>query len=51
MFELLIAEKLRLTIYREFALADAAEAHRVMERGETLGKMILKVNGDRDGNG
>ena len=35
--------RLRPTIYREFALADAAEAHALMESSEHIGKIMLKV--------
>ena len=30
-------------IYREFPLADAAGAHRLMETSEHIGKIMLKV--------
>ncbi len=31
-------------IYREFAIEQAAEAHRLMESGEHVGKIVLRVN-------
>ena len=35
--------KLRVLVGQEFALADAAQAHRLGESGKTRGKMILRV--------
>lgn len=35
--------RLDLTIDREFALADASEAHRYIEAGKTRGKLLLRV--------
>jgi NADPH:quinone reductase len=35
--------KLRVAIDREFALADAAQAHRYMQDGNTKGKLLLKI--------
>jgi NADPH2:quinone reductase len=40
---LIEAGQLGPTIYREFALADAAEAHALMESSEHIGKIMLKV--------
>jgi NADPH:quinone reductase-like Zn-dependent oxidoreductase len=34
---------LRLLVGQEFALADAAQAHRLGESGQARGKMILHV--------
>ncbi|CUI05463.1 Bifunctional protein: zinc-containing alcohol dehydrogenase; quinone oxidoreductase (NADPH:quinone reductase); Similar to arginate lyase [Janthinobacterium sp. CG23_2] len=36
--------KLRVLVGQEFALADAAQAHRLGESGKTRGKMILRVS-------
>jgi NADPH2:quinone reductase len=33
--------KLKLRIYKEYSLADAASAHRDLESGATIGKLIL----------
>lgn len=35
--------KLKVAIDREFALADAASAHRYLEEGRTRGKLLLKI--------
>ena len=40
---LLEQKKMAPVIYREFALADAAGAHRLMETSEHIGKIMLKV--------
>jgi NADPH2:quinone reductase len=40
---LLEQKKLAPVIYREFPLADAAAAHRLMESSEHIGKIMLKV--------
>ena len=40
---LLEQKKLLPVIYREFPLADAAGAHRLMETSEHIGKIMLKV--------
>ena len=40
---LLEQKKMAPVIYREFALADAAAAHRLMESSEHIGKIMLKV--------
>lgn len=41
---LLEQKKLAPVIYQEFALADAAGAHRLMESSEHIGKIMLNVN-------
>ena len=41
---LIEAGQFRPTIHREFALADAAEAHALMESSEHIGKIVLKVS-------
>jgi NADPH:quinone reductase-like Zn-dependent oxidoreductase len=43
---LLEQKKLAPVIYREFPLADAASAHRLMETSEHIGKIMLKVRGE-----
>ena len=43
---LLEQKKLAPVIYREFPLADAAAAHRLMETSEHIGKIMLKVRGE-----
>ena len=43
LFDLLRAKKLNVAIFKEFPLAEAAQAHKLMERGETLGKMLLRI--------
>ena len=40
---LLEQKKMKPVIYREFPLADAAGAHRLMETSEHIGKIMLKV--------
>ena len=40
---LLDQDKVKPQIYRSFALADAAEAHRLMESSEHIGKIVLTV--------
>ena len=42
---LLEAGKMKPSIFREFALADASEAHALMESSEHIGKIVLKVGG------
>lgn len=42
---LLDAGVVRPVVYRTFPLRDAAEAHRVMERSEHTGKLVLTVEG------
>lgn len=39
--ELLAAGELRLRRHQELALRDAAEAHAMLERGETTAKLVL----------
>lgn len=41
--DLLDAGELRVHVDREFPLGEAAEAHRVLERGHTRGKMVLRI--------
>jgi NADPH:quinone reductase-like Zn-dependent oxidoreductase len=41
------AGRLRVLVGQEFALADAAHAHRLGESGKARGKMILHVNPPR----
>lgn len=43
---LLDAGQLRPVIHAEFPLADAAAAHRLMEQGEHIGKIVLRVRAD-----
>lgn len=43
---LLDAGQLRPVIHAEFPLADAAAAHRLMEQGEHIGKLVLRVRAD-----
>lgn len=43
LWPLLINRQIRPIIDRSLALADAAKAHQVMERGEHIGKLILNV--------
>lgn len=43
LFELVRQNKLIVSIDREFALADADQAHRVMEARGTTGKLLLKI--------
>ena len=40
---LLESEKINPVIYRVFSLDEAAEAHRLMERGEHMGKIVLQL--------
>ena len=40
------AGKLRPVMDQEFALADAAAAHRRMEQGDHIGKIVLRVAGE-----
>ena len=40
-FEWIRNSKLRISIFREVPLADAAEAHRMLESRETTGKLVL----------
>ena len=43
----LVAEgEIRPVIHARFPLAQAAEAHRLMESGEHVGKIVLIVEGD-----
>ena len=37
--------EMKPSIFREFALADASEAHALMETSEHIGKIVLKVGG------
>ena len=37
---------IRPSIYKIFSIAQAAEAHAVLERGENIGKVVLKVCGE-----
>ena len=46
LWPLISAGTVRVTIDSEFALKDAAEAHRRMERSNHIGKIVLKVAGD-----
>lgn len=39
----LLGNRIRPTIAHEFALGDASEAHREMERNTTIGKIVLRV--------
>ena len=39
----LLGTDVRPAIAASFALADAAEAHRAMERSEQIGKLVLEV--------
>jgi NADPH2:quinone reductase len=43
LFAWFAAGRLNVTIDRVFALADAAEAHRYLEAGKTMGKLLLQV--------
>ncbi|WP_282601944.1 NAD(P)H-quinone oxidoreductase [Paracoccus sp. PARArs4] len=43
LWPMIAAGSVGVTIDREFALADAAEAHRRMETSEHIGKIVLKV--------
>ena len=43
LFRWYLDEKLKVTIDREFDLADAAAAHRYLEAGRTRGKLLLKM--------
>ena len=40
---LLSEERLRIAIDRTFPLAEAAEAHRHLESGQALGKVVLEI--------
>lgn len=42
---LLEGGKMKPSIFREFALANASEAHALMESSEHIGKIVLKVGG------
>ena len=44
LFALVRAAKLEVVIDREFALDQAAEAHRWLEARQTRGKLLLRVN-------
>jgi NADPH:quinone reductase-like Zn-dependent oxidoreductase len=37
--------KLEVPIARQFPLSDAADAHRLVEKGHVLGKVVLRVSG------
>ena len=39
----IVASKLEVPIAAEFPLSDAAGAHRAMEAGHVLGKIVLRV--------
>ncbi|UYZ59985.1 NAD(P)H-quinone oxidoreductase [Hymenobacter latericus] len=41
---LLAGKQFRPVIYREFALAEAAEAHRLLESSAHIGKLVLRVS-------
>ena len=41
--ELLVAGHVKLPPLREFALREAAEAHRLIQGGHNRGKIVLKV--------
>ncbi|KUG08836.1 NAD(P)H-quinone oxidoreductase [Solirubrum puertoriconensis] len=41
---LLANKQFRPVIYREFALAEAEQAHRLLESSEHIGKLVLRVN-------
>jgi NADPH2:quinone reductase len=43
LFDLVRSGKLTVAIDREFALADAADAHRYLEARETKGKLLLRA--------
>jgi NADPH2:quinone reductase len=45
LFNLLLTNELKVSIFREFPLEDARLAHEMMQRGETKGKILLTVNG------
>jgi NADPH:quinone reductase len=45
LFGLLSADELEVTIDRELPLAEAAEAHRLLEQRATAGKLLLRVAG------
>jgi NADPH2:quinone reductase len=40
---LLEAGKIKIVIHRIFQFSEVAEAHRMMERGEHAGKIVLRV--------
>lgn len=40
-FSMVISGKLKLNIFKEFALKDAAEAHKLLEERKTTGKLLL----------
>ncbi len=42
---MIAAGSVAVTIDSEFALADAADAHRRMESSDHIGKIVLKVAG------
>jgi NADPH:quinone reductase len=44
LFGLVQRGKLRLTVDRTFALAEASEAHRYLEAGKTRGKLLLRAS-------
>lgn len=46
LWPMIAAGKVRILIDSEFALADAAEAHRRMESSAHIGKIVLKVGND-----
>jgi NADPH:quinone reductase len=48
LFDLLTTQKLKVRIFREFKLDEAVQAHQAMERGDTLGKMLLRMNGSAE---
>ena len=45
-FQLAAAGEVRLPVTAEFALADAADAHRLLESRSSTGKLLLRVSGE-----
>ena len=43
LWPLLESKRVRPTLYRTLPIAEAAEAHAILERGENIGKVVLKV--------
>jgi NADPH:quinone reductase-like Zn-dependent oxidoreductase len=37
------SRQIKIVVYKIFQLSEAAEAHRTMERGEHIGKILLGV--------